>query len=109
MTKQEFFEFLDKSLENSTLEEKVVFVRDVLPNQLNEYLETLTFGKKYCSECKKYIDTEHFAFYEETSVETDSCHSELLEVKVKAIYSKCPCCGNVRRELILSKDILAWL
>lgn len=109
MTKQEFFEFLDKSLENSTLEEKVSFVRDVLPQWISEYHESLTYDKKYCSVCKKYIQAENFAYYEEASVETDYCHSEPLEVKVKAIYSKCPCCGNIRRELILSKDIVRWI
>ena len=109
MNKQLLFEFLDKNLENDTLEEKVSFVREVLPDWLREYGETLTFGKKYCSGCNKYIQTEHFAYYENTSLENDSYHSEAIEVKVRAIYSKCPCCGNVHREGILSKDIVRWL
>ena len=109
MNKQQLFKFLDKNFETNTLEEKVSFVREVLPNWLHEYYSVLVAGKKYCSGCKKYIQDTDFSYYEETTVETDSYHSDLLEVKRRSIYSKCPCCGKVVREKILSTDIVAWL
>ena len=109
MNKQQLFEFLDKNLEENTLEEKVNLVSEILPHWLHEYYKHLVDGKKYCSGCRKYIPTDNFSYYEETSLETDSYHSELLEVKRRAIYSKCPCCGKVVREKILSTDIVAWL
>ena len=109
MKKQQFLEFLDKNFENNTLEEKVTFVRDTLPNWLYEYYRTLVSEKKYCSGCKKYSKNTDFCYFEETSLETDSCHSDLLEVRITAIYSKCPCCGKVVREKILNTDIVKWL
>ena len=109
MNKQQLLEFLDKNLEANTLEEKVNFVREVLPNWLYEYYSTLVAGKRYCYGCKKYIQETAFYYYEETSVETDCYHSDLLEVERRSIYSKCPCCGKIVRERIFSTDIIKWL
>lgn len=108
MTRDTFFDFLDKSLGKSSLEEKADICKKIHEDWIQDYTSNLLQGEKYCEHCKKYYKKADFKFVEETERFFDN-YEGALEAEGIFLYSYCPKCNHRTRESEISREVIRWL
>ena len=108
MTRDTFFNFLDTSLRELSLEEKTDICQKIREDWIKDYTSMLLQGEKYCEHCKKYYKKSQFKYIEETELFLDNYEGE-LEAEGIFVYSYCPKCNNKTREYEVSRKIIRWL